>query len=68
MFLERTKGKIYLVLELIESIHPSLKERSFVLSDSLIDTETCIPQVIKYINIIPPEWAITESDSVASFV
>ena len=52
------QGKVYLNLGLSEDIHPRLKERSFNLSDGMIDTEACIPQVIKYINIIPPEWAL----------
>lgn len=55
------QGKIYLNLGLSDNIHPSLKERSFVLSDSLIDTNACIPQVVKYTNIIPPEWAFDMS-------
>ncbi len=55
------QGKIYLNLGLSDNIHPSLKERSFVLSDSLIDTNACIPQVVKYTNIIPPEWAFNMS-------
>jgi hypothetical protein len=52
------QGNIYLNLGLTDNVQPSLKERAFVLSDSMIDTEACIPQVVKYINMIPPEWTL----------
>ena len=48
---------IYLNLFITEDIHPRLKQRVFQLFGGLIDTEACVAQIVKYTNIIPPEWA-----------
>lgn len=48
-------GDLYLILKLTEDIHPNLKERVFIFDGSMIDTQACIPQVVKHINLIPPE-------------
>lgn len=50
-------GMIYLNLFITEDIHPSLKQRVYQLFGGLIDTETCVAQIVKYTTIIPPEWA-----------
>ena len=51
-------GKVYLNLDITEDIHPRLKQRFFELSGGLIDSNAGVPQIVKYTNIIPPEWAI----------
>ena len=48
-------GKIYLTLNLTENIHPNLLRKTFYLAGGLIDTIACIPQIVKYVNILPPD-------------
>ena len=51
-------GKIYLNLEITEDIHPGLHDYVFQLANGFIDTQACIPQIVKYTNIIPPDWVL----------
>lgn len=42
------RGNLYLLLSLTDEIDVSLKNRVFSFENTLIDTQACIPQVIKY--------------------
>lgn len=51
------QGKIYLCLGITEDIPKGLKVLPVNLTSGLIDTIACAPQIIKYTNFVPPEWA-----------
>lgn len=51
------EGKIYLNLKLTTDIHPNLVNYPFYLTGGIIDTQACVPQIVKYTNIIPPDYA-----------
>lgn len=42
------RGNLYLLLSLTDEIDDSLKSRVFSFENTLIDTQACIPQIIKY--------------------
>lgn len=48
-------GKLYLVLDIDLEIDIKLKGRTFSLPDDFVNTKEGIPQVIKYVNLFPPE-------------
>lgn len=50
-------GKIYLSLGITDDIPKGLKVLPVNLSGGLIDTKACVPQIVKYTNFVPPEWA-----------
>lgn len=50
-------GKIYLTLGITKDIPEGLKALPVSLSGGLIDTTACVPQIVKYTNFVPPEWA-----------
>lgn len=49
-------GKMYLVLGIEDSAEEVLKSRGWDLSSDLIDTSEGSPRLIKYVNLLPPEW------------
>ena len=49
------RGRIYLTSDLTENIHPNLIGRTFHLAGGFIDTNACIPQIVKHVNILPPD-------------
>lgn len=55
-------GKIYLTLGITEDIHPNLLRNTFHLAGGFIDTTACIPQIVKYVNIIPPDYAFSSQE------
>ena len=54
-------GKVYLNLEITEDIHPSLKDRAFSLIDGVIDSDACVPQIVKYTHLLPDDSLIDSS-------
>ena len=48
-------GKLYLVIDIDNKVDSRLKERTFSLPDELINTKEGIPQVVKYVNLFPPD-------------
>ena len=48
-------GKLYLVLDIDNNVDSRLKERTFSLPDDFVNTKEGVPQVIKYVNLFPPE-------------
>lgn len=50
-------GKIYLLLGITDDISKGLKVLPVNLSGGLIDTKAYVPQIVKYTNFVPPEWA-----------
>lgn len=49
------EGKLHLILDISLEIEECLKERIFALPEDFINSKDGIPQIIKYINLFPPE-------------
>ena len=58
-------GKVYLTLDLTKNIHPNLLRNTFHFGGGLIDTQACVPQIVKYVNIIPPDYAFDNSSHIS---
>lgn len=56
-------GKLYLSLGTTDDIPKGLKVLPISLSGGLIDTTACVPQIVKYTNFVPPEWAYNPPDT-----
>lgn len=48
-------GKLYLVLDIDFNVDNRLKDRTFSLPDEFVNTKEGVPQVIKYVNLFPPD-------------
>ena len=48
-------GKLYLVLDIDLNVDNRLKDRTFSLPDEFVNTKEGVPQIIKYVNLFPPD-------------
>ena len=51
-------GKIFLLITLDPEIDERLQDRKFQLPEEFVNTNEGIPQVIKYVNLFPPDYII----------
>jgi len=58
-------GKVYLTLFITDNIPNRLKQTEINLTGGLVDTSACIPQIIKYLNIVPPEMEFEQDGTFA---